>query len=337
MKKRLIGGLLISLTMLSACQINNSDIVNDNDANVITSNSIKPESNIDYFDMPSPFVESPNTGSDSWTNYYQPCNRKLDNIPTELLWLAPQDELNIWTQENSVLKKAPTNLNEYPNVYSFIVKFNISDDDVWEALNTYLISDDPQISITEEDVNIILSRDEESIVEHFASDYSITVEDNIYSPQWIYTHNVDEYTEAGISSAIISGMAKEYRNIDFSTEATDAFENKLSNYTGQKVQLKSTNNIPKLYNIEVDGKTFDLEWLTAHTIQDYIAGGITVDQLQQLLNSMPDNNTPEYEWIYSCMTRMAEDSNVREGIIEDNLLIEDILVYDEDEIIYIDE
>ncbi|MDR0918056.1 MAG: hypothetical protein LBM93_02220 [Oscillospiraceae bacterium] len=181
-------------------------------------------------DMPKPFGESgEGTGGDERTDFIQPCNHKLDSVSVNLLRLAPEDELNKWIEENDNRIKsgiAPTSLDEYINVYSFIKKFNISDEDVSAALSFEINSNDPVNYLTKEELDIILSQDENAILQYFATDYSIVIENKIYTPQWVYEHN--NYEEVGITKEMISEKLPLYSNLPLSQQAKEAFEAKLS-------------------------------------------------------------------------------------------------------------
>lgn len=248
--------------------------------------------------MPSPFAEL--SDGDANSAFYQPCEILLDGIPTELIRLVDSTEFENWKSEHNIFEKAPSGLRDYPNAYSFIVEFDIPENEVLSALSVYLHSDDPRIAISEDDINIILSRDEKAIIERFASDYSIVIGNKIYSPQWIYENSVDSYKETEITADMIKEKLPLYSNIKFTDEAREAFQTKLGEFLKSSVNLNG-------YSIYADGEYFDLEWLASHTIQDYEEVGITVAHLQELLADMSAlENSKEYEWIKSCYDRMTE-------------------------------
>ena len=123
---------------------------------------------------------------------------------------------------------------DYVNVYSFIVHFNISDEDF-----TRVIEFENQICrengwtdliYTDEDMKIILSRDESKIMEHFASKYSIVNNGRIYSPHWVYTHTIQAYESEKIPPELIKEKMEVYKEIPFVSNAREAFEKKLNEY-----------------------------------------------------------------------------------------------------------
>lgn len=304
----LIVLLAIFMIFLVGCN-NNNAIVSDEEAkNPIT------EPNETVYEMPKPFQsEGSDVGGDSKSMFYQPCELTLDGIPVELLRLVEQSDYDNWKSKHNIFEKAPSSLTEYRNIYSFIVEFDISDEDVLSALDVYLNSDDPRIAIPEEDINVILSRDESAIVERFASEYSITVGEKIYSPQWVYEHSISDYKNSGITPEMIEGKLELYRNIGLSNEAALAFENKLTEFIGEKVNFllltlntgveKNANNTSKN-----DIKAFTVEWLTTHTILDYASNGITKDMVEEYLNKNKELLGPkEFDYIYSCFERMTSN------------------------------
>ena len=77
----------------------------------------------------------------------------------------------------------------------------------------------------------------ETITNYFASTYSIVVDDNIYSPNWIYYHTVDDYAVCGITADDIKDHISQYSNINFESNALSAFESKISNYIGESISF----------------------------------------------------------------------------------------------------
>lgn len=75
------------------------------------------------------------------------------------------------------------------NIFSFISNFNITKDEAESALSVYLNTDDEQIKITHDELDLILSGDIKAITTEFASDYSIVSGENIYAPSWVYFHS----------------------------------------------------------------------------------------------------------------------------------------------------
>lgn len=186
--------------------------------------------------MPDPFgSKAEGTGGDENDGFYLPCNYILNNIPGALLDLRDSNEVNKWLEKDkfSSRSEAPSRVNDYVNLYSFIIEFNITREEAETALEYYLNDN----YITYEHLDIIFSGDIELITKTFASEYSIVVGDRIYSPEWLYMHSPDEYRAAGITAADILSRVDSYRYILFTDEARQAFSEKLSAYTGEKVVI----------------------------------------------------------------------------------------------------
>jgi beta-lactamase regulating signal transducer with metallopeptidase domain len=178
--------------------------------------------------MPNPFPE----GSDDNVSYYQPGNHILDNVTVSLLRLVDDTEQNEWRESFDFFNNPPSSLTEYLNLYSFIKQFNISDEDVTEAMSAHLTSDNWQTRVTEEELDLILHGSEADIVSYFASEYSIVVGDKIYSPHWVYTHTIAAYKQAGITPEALQQKLELYADISFTPEARAALNEKLNSYVG---------------------------------------------------------------------------------------------------------
>lgn len=238
----------------SSSHIEQSQFIESDD--VITTTDIENEL-LSEEQMPNPFGEDIDCGGDQNASFYQPCNRGLDNIPVELVNLRDPDDTANWFSSfpaKSIISVAPDSINEYKNIYSFITHFDITKEEAETALTYYLNSDDKQIRITREQLDIIFSKDVEIITQTFASEYSIVVGECIYCPNWIYTHSVEEYNDVGITVEDINAKSDLYSNFGFTDEARTAFSNKLSNYTGTAINL----NIPVFSNTDNFSENEDL-------------------------------------------------------------------------------
>lgn len=199
--------------------------------------------------MPSPFEYSDGDQNDS---FYHPCIAKFDNI-IDLVYDLAHDSaaFQTWAEEMNQIE-TPCRIDEYVNIYSFMLHFNISADDVCAALQEYngmqeQWQDERGIPInsttyySEEDLEALKSGDMATVTEHFASEYSIVVGDNIYSPNWIYYHTADDYTACGITADEIKAHTDQYSEINLEADALSAFESKISDYIGETVSLAREN------------------------------------------------------------------------------------------------
>ena len=135
--------------------------------------------------MPAPFSDGSDIGGDEHSSFYQPCRGTLDNIPVELMRLRDETEVSSWIDSFTPIDTtAPDSITEYANIFSFISNFNITKDEAESALSVYLNTDDEQIKITHDELDLILSGDIKAITTEFASDYSIVSGENIYAPSW---------------------------------------------------------------------------------------------------------------------------------------------------------
>ena len=295
--KWLVLLLVVQLVFLAGCSKTPAEIPDIPDNELVGENLQNNE--VEAYVMPRPFEFS---GGDMNRSFYEPCEMLFDGVPVELLRLVEQSKYESWANDRNILHKAPSSLKDYTNIYSFIVEFDISNEDVLSALSVYLQSDDPSIAMSEEDVNIILSKDEAAIIERFATEYSIVVGEHIYSPQWIYENSIEAYKDAGITPEMIKDKLSLYGTISFTHEAAKAFQSKLSDFIGEEVHLPPVTE-------DLNIREYSLEWLSSHTIQDYEEANITVLDLEVLLLKMLGyEKTNEYEWIKSCYDRMISDS-----------------------------
>jgi hypothetical protein len=202
-----------------------AEVITETATEVITETTITFEELIDT-NMPNPFPQ----GSDDNVSYYQPGNHILDNVTVSLLRLVDQDEQNEWHESLDFFNNPPSSLTEYFNLYSFIKKFDISDEEVIEAMSAHLTSDNWQTRVTEEELDLILHGSEAEIVSYFASDYSIVVGDKIYCPYWVYTHTPTAYKQAGITPEALQQKLDLYADIRLSPEALSALNEKINSY-----------------------------------------------------------------------------------------------------------
>ena len=189
--------------------------------------------------MPDAFDHN---GGDENNDFYLPCEPKFDSVSTTLLDLAGDDEaVQQWVDEMNA-NATPCDLTEYINIYSFMVYFSLSADDICNALEKSNAFFEQWLSegltgvqtaiFTDEELAVIRTGDKEAIAAQFASDYSIVVEDKIYSPNWIYYHTAEDYVECGITAEMLEESAPRYASINFTAEARAALEKKLSDYIG---------------------------------------------------------------------------------------------------------
>lgn len=250
---------ILTLLTLSACNKTDNELVEvvsgDNkqtsisENNMISINNItQPSSQIVIEDdnqlnenneqMPEPFEAGCNVGGDDNNNFYQPCISQLDSIPGSLLDIRPSNEVDDWLNKHFSREYAVSSIADYLNIYSFITDFNVTKEEAAVALASYINSEYESVRITQEQFDIIFSGDIELITKTFASEYSIVIGENIYSPEWIYTHSKSDYATVGISVEDILQKAPMYARLNLSEAARAALSDKLSSYTGVAINIE---------------------------------------------------------------------------------------------------
>ncbi len=179
--------------------------------------------------MPAPFPDG--TDVDAHSTFYQPCRRTLDNIPVELMRLRDDAEVEAWINSfTPIYTAAPDSIADYANIYSFVTHFNVTREEAENALSVYLTTDDEQIKITQEELDVIFSGDTGAITKEFASEYSIVSGEHIYSPSWVYSHTAEDYKSAGINPQNIAEKSTLYMEMDLTDDAKAALKTKLSDF-----------------------------------------------------------------------------------------------------------
>ena len=173
--------------------------------------------------IPLPFGDDIGKDSESeeLRGFFEPCVQKLDDIPEELLSLVPEEDYKSWAESlGEIWQTAPSSIEDYPNIYSFITRFGVADDEVRGAVTT----------MTEEELDTLLEGDVEKITLAFASEYSIVSGENVYSPYWVYVHEVEDYETVGLTPEEIENKLSYYASFKYNDMAREFFENKLNEF-----------------------------------------------------------------------------------------------------------
>jgi hypothetical protein len=162
-----------------------------------------------------------------------------------------------WFTGNSSEFSFVTSLMDYGNTFSVIVKYDIPDEFVINAIEENnamykqwfdegvfnCINGFPdeemlaEILFTPADIKALLTRCEATVLAHFASPYAIVIHDRVYTPAWIYRNTVEGYRAAGITPEMLAEKLPLYTEFGFTAEATAAFENKLTAFMGTEVSF----------------------------------------------------------------------------------------------------
>jgi hypothetical protein len=181
-------------------------------------------------EMPLPFGENP-PEAEATRSFYFPFVPKLDGVPGALFSTLPLDELEVWFTDEIISEEPQTSVNQSKNIYTFIGDFGLSGDAVKTALAEFYEFTDPRM-FTGADVDVLLRGNETEINKHFASEYSIVVEDKIYPPHWVYISSAAAYKEAGITPAALSEKLALYKDLGLTDEALSALTKKINAYKG---------------------------------------------------------------------------------------------------------
>ncbi|MBR3628989.1 MAG: C39 family peptidase [Oscillospiraceae bacterium] len=180
--------------------------------------------------MPAAFVSEPNRA------YSKPCRTVFESVPAPLLALVPEEDATRWMQFNDTMHaETPETLIEYTNIYSFIMSFGLSDEEVRTVMLKGI--DEQTVFITETELDLILTASEKDILNYFATDYVIIIGEKFYTPQWLYEHTTEEYAAAGITPDMIAAKLGTYPDFPFTLEASVAFSEKLYSYVGSSAGL----------------------------------------------------------------------------------------------------
>lgn len=186
--------------------------------------------------MPPPFYTAPESGGDMNANFYSTTDLKLGYLDMAFISLVDIDTAEEWFDTASSVKNDLTSVGELFNLYSFIRHFSIPDETVRELLVE--MRNGSADDFSDEEIDLIISGNNEAVAEHFVSEYAIVIGENLYSPKWIYNHSIKDYEAAGITPGMIEEKISLYSTIGFTDEARTAFSEKLSAYIGRTVVIE---------------------------------------------------------------------------------------------------
>lgn len=178
-------------------------------------NVSEPEEN----SMPNPFGSMGELPRDYTEEYVL----RFENLTSEILSLAPRDEYTAWL--NSYNGKVTASEERIPplTVLDFVKEFDISEE---QLLSIVKEDNDPDWTITSDDVAVIFSDDTELINRRFINKYAVLAGDKIYTPQWFYEHTAAEYAEEGLTNYDVTTMMIKMKRLPFTDEAMKAMEEK---------------------------------------------------------------------------------------------------------------
>lgn len=184
--------------------------------------------------MPKPFAD---TDTDEYDLFYQPFVRVFSDIPSSLMFNDSTKPFEEYIGSFDIINDPSDNIMGYPNIYSYVRYFNLTDEQIREGL-AFLIEDEGN-GITDYEIkNFIIEDNASEASAFFANEYALVIGDKIYSPNWLYLHTVDEWREADVICQQLEDVAIACRNFPFTDEARKAFEAKFEEALGYHVSLE---------------------------------------------------------------------------------------------------
>jgi len=177
---------------------------------------------------------------------YATTDLKLGFISMSFVNLVDYDEFDEWINSTSSSVSEYTSVAEAANLYSFIKRFEIPEDKVREILISERNGNEDE-DFSDDDIDILLSGDNEAIAEHFAADTAIRKGENLYSIYWMQNHTAEDYTAAGITDkdiAAIPALAEALQNKEQTSAQTTVPES--------EPQSKATEDISTTDNLSAD-------------------------------------------------------------------------------------
>lgn len=176
-------------------------------------------------EMPVPFE---NEGGDLNSVFYSTVDLKLGYIDMGFVNIVGVDEFEDWLNNASSSSSEYTSVADLANLYSFIKHFNIPDDTVREMLINFRNGSEDDFS--DEEIELIISDDDEAVAAHFADETTITKGSDIYSLKWIYYHSPEDYDAAGITAAELEAALPMFDKLTLTDEAEQAIKIKINSY-----------------------------------------------------------------------------------------------------------
>lgn len=257
MKKKTTAVILSAITIMSALTACSS-------SNIAVSNQSETERNGSFTDgeivSSSPEVSSENTsleekaelingmpslektvdsGGDEYADFISATEFSFGCLSFEYFDLGDctKEKAVAWIDEYEKKKNDLSIFNDidtYPNLYSFMKKFNVSYDELMEKYEEHLAFAEREgfhpIEFTEAELEALKSMDKVKITSAFKNDSSIQVGDKCYTGRWIYYATKEDYKQAGITAEQLENVKKNSRFFtkDLPEKARTAFVQKIA-------------------------------------------------------------------------------------------------------------
>ncbi|MCM1523534.1 MAG: hypothetical protein NC120_03655 [Ruminococcus sp.] len=203
-----------------------TDTTNTTDTTIERSEPVSV-STIEYQDieMPVPFE---NEVGDLNADFYSTVNLKLGYIDMSFVDFVGVDEFENWLNNTSSSLSELTSVGEVANLYSFIKHFDVPSDFVRE--NLVNMRNGSADDFSDEEIDLIVSDDDEAVARHFAADTAILKGSNIYSLKWVYYHTPADYAANGITVEELETALPMFDRVTLTSEAEQAIEMKINSY-----------------------------------------------------------------------------------------------------------
>ena len=249
MKFKRAGITMFAIATLTSCQIEGETVYSSYE---VDANFIIAQSGDNHFEKEFFREDVDNYLKDSELSLIGPqytdtfLNVSFLFKPSELLEIYSEAfielvNINEWEEWyfNFEEKAIPTTLSETANLYSFITHFQISDNDILTASKkakaegyTHGKFGHIGFPITDEQIESLLTRNEEKVLSAFISDFAIRKENNFYTPEWLFYNDIDSYERVGLNPKEVANVLRKCReSVPFIFDTgIDTLEKKLYNF-----------------------------------------------------------------------------------------------------------
>lgn len=159
---------------------------------------------------------------------YSTVNLKLGYLSMQFINLVDYDEFENWLDSTSSMSSDCTSIAELANLYSFIKHFDIPNETVREILVN--LRNGSEDDFSDEEIDLIISGDDEAVAKLFAADTAILKGSDIYSLKWVYNHSPEDYAAVGITAEELEATLPMFDRLTLTDEAAQAIEMKIASY-----------------------------------------------------------------------------------------------------------
>jgi len=215
--------------------------------------------------MPTPFAHE---GGDDNHDFYFPYVQRLELIDPMTQDFARYLGITEYEFIDSFADKfykrywaAPSDWKYLSNIFSVMIKYDIPNEVVAASLRNHNEAQEyfaawsesqgwygnaelfRSRKFSEAEIEAILSRDATLVLQQFATEYAIVIENQAFAPVWLYLNTVEDYQRVGITIEMVEDRLKLFNNLNLTDEAAMAFGEKLSEFTGRSVTIESISEV----------------------------------------------------------------------------------------------